>query len=88
MVKGLARRVVVVKSPDKRMFEEAIFILREDALRDGGYTAEDVMVEACRVAAGYVRKNRRMARWLKPLAFAAAGLALVAAGVTVGIIFG
>ena len=41
MVKGMARRVVVVKSPDKRVFEEAIFILRDDALRDSGVTAEE-----------------------------------------------
>ena len=43
MVKGMARRVVVVKSPDKRVFEEAIFILKDDALRDSGVTAEDIL---------------------------------------------
>jgi len=62
MVKGMAKRVVVVRSPDKRVFEEAIFILRDDALRDGGVTAEDVLAEACRVARGYLRKPSR--RWI------------------------
>ena len=34
MVKGVARRVVVVKSPDPKEFEQAIFLLREDALSE------------------------------------------------------
>ena len=32
MIKGVSRRVVVVKSPDPRIFEQAIFIVREDFL--------------------------------------------------------
>ena len=28
MVKGVSRRVIVVKSPDPRLFEQAIFLLR------------------------------------------------------------
>ena len=35
MVKGISRRVILVKSPDPRLFEEAIFIVREDALNRG-----------------------------------------------------
>lgn len=31
MVKGTSRQVIVVKSPDPKLFEQAIFILREDA---------------------------------------------------------
>lgn len=31
MVKGITRQVYVVQSPDKKLFEQAIFILREDA---------------------------------------------------------
>ena len=31
MVKGITRQVYVVHSPDKKLFEQAIFILREDA---------------------------------------------------------
>lgn len=31
MVKGSTRQVVVVKAPDAKLFEQAIFILREDA---------------------------------------------------------
>lgn len=70
MVKGTARRVVVIKSPDKRVFDQAIFILREDALRSGGVTAEDILGEACRVAGEYLgsRPGRRILRCLPYLA--------------------
>lgn len=35
VVKGVARRAVIVRSPDPRMFEEAIFIVREDYANAG-----------------------------------------------------
>ena len=35
MVKGISRQVIVVQSPDPKMFEQAIFILKEDAVREG-----------------------------------------------------
>ena len=31
MVKGVSRQVIVVKSPDPKLFEQAIFILKADA---------------------------------------------------------
>lgn len=48
MVKGVARRVIVVKSPDPRLFEQAIFIVKEDAFTKGGVSAEQVLQEAKR----------------------------------------
>ncbi len=35
MVKGVSRQVIVVASPDKKLFEQAIFILKEDAPQHG-----------------------------------------------------
>ena len=35
MVKGINKRVIVVKAPDPRLFEQAIFIMREDAFAEG-----------------------------------------------------
>ena len=35
VVKGVAKRVIVVKSPDPKVFEEAIFIVREDYMNTG-----------------------------------------------------
>ena len=31
MVKGISKQVIVVQSPDRKLFEQAIFILRDDA---------------------------------------------------------
>lgn len=57
MVKGISRRVIVVRSPDPRFFEQAIFLLKEDALHQEGVSAEQVVSEARQVAAGYVQKR-------------------------------
>ena len=35
MVKGISRRVVVVDAPEHRFFEQAIFIVRNDAAGEG-----------------------------------------------------
>lgn len=67
MVKGISRRVIVVRAPDPR-FEQAIFLLREDALGGEGVSAHQVMEEARQVAAGYIRKNTSKGRWLKRMA--------------------
>lgn len=56
MVKGISRRVIVVRSPDPRFFEQAIFLLKEDALHADGVTADQVVAEARQVAAGYVKR--------------------------------
>lgn len=45
MVKGVSRQVIVVHSPDPRLFEQAIFILKDDAVREG-VTDEALMKEA------------------------------------------
>lgn len=43
MVKGISRQVIVVQSPDPKLYEQAIFILREDA---AGITNEMLLKEA------------------------------------------
>lgn len=58
MVKGISRRVIVVRAPDPRFFEQAVFFLREDVLHQDGVTAEQVVSEAKRVAAGYIRRSK------------------------------
>lgn len=57
MVKGVSRRIVVVRSPEQNIFEEAIFILKDDALKKG-ISAEDVVAQACGIASRYIRENR------------------------------
>ena len=64
MVKGISRRVVVVDSPDQRYFEQAIFIVRNDAA-GGGVTAEHLVEEARRVARNYAggEQNKLYRAW-------------------------
>lgn len=46
MVKGISRQVIVVHAPDPKLFEQAIFILRENA---PGITDEALLKEAERI---------------------------------------
>ncbi len=80
MVKGVSRRVIVIKSPNLHLFDEAIFIVKEDALRDGGATGDEIIKQAQAVADNYVRlhlKKNLLSKIPAP-AFAAFGAALTA----------
>ena len=46
MVKGISRQVIVVHSPDRKLFEQAIFILNESAVEKEGITDEMLLKEA------------------------------------------
>ena len=89
MVKGISRRVIVVDSPDPKLFEQAIFILRSDVLTGEGVTPQQVLGEACRIARGYAAGRparpplwRRTPRWCY-----FTGAALAAAAVWLAINF-
>ena len=58
MVKGTSKRVIVVKSPDPKYFEEAIFIVREEFMRSPGVTKDKLLSEACRAADGYLGSKK------------------------------
>lgn len=45
MVKGITKQVIVVHSPEPKLFEQAIFILKEDAVGEG-ITDEILLKEA------------------------------------------
>ncbi len=79
MVKGTSKRVIVVRSPDPRFFEQAVFFLREEALNREGVSADQVLAEAGNVASCYLRShplrpNRRIL--LSPVFWMAVGAAL------------
>lgn len=80
MVKGISRRVVVVDSPDRRFFEQAIFIVRNDAAGEG-VTSRDLVEEARRVARDYAGGNHgrlsRSWRELSPIVYTAMGAAVI-----------
>lgn len=56
MVKGITKRVVVVKPPDDDIFDEAIFLVREDAF-EGGVTSADILRQAKGCANDFMMKN-------------------------------
>jgi len=89
MIKGVTRRVIVVKSPDTRYFEEAIFVVKDDVFRERGADSAEILKEAQRIANSYAPsvKGRAVKRTLNiPAPFfaaagaAAAGAALLASG--------
>lgn len=58
MVKGISKQVIVVQSPDPQLFEQAIFILREDAMKHGGVSEEALLKEAKALIQSGGRKSR------------------------------
>ena len=51
MVKGTTRQVIVVRPQESDLFEQAIFLLREEALEQHGVTEQALLEEARRLAA-------------------------------------
>lgn len=56
MVKGNSRQVIVVSNPEQKLFEQAIFILKEGAVKDG--VTEAQLLREARKAAGEGRHLR------------------------------
>ena len=46
MVQGISKQVIVVNSPDKKLFDQAIFFLSDDAMDRGGVTDAALLKEA------------------------------------------
>ena len=67
MVKGITRQVILVKSPDPKLFEEAIFLVKEEALAKEGVGVDEILREARQAADGYLTQNRRWNRKLRAL---------------------
>ena len=49
MVKGVSRQVIVVQSPDQKLFDQAIFILKDEAVGKSGITDEMLLKTANRL---------------------------------------
>ncbi len=61
MVKGTSRQVILVQAPEPKLFEQAIFILKDDALKEG-VTDEVLLKEAQQILrSGDVRGRKRRA---------------------------
>lgn len=68
MVKGISRQVIVVQDPDKQLFEQAIFILKDEAVA-AGVTDEQLLAAAKQA----VRTPRSAANPLSGALWAAGG---------------
>ena len=82
MVKGISRRVIVVDSPDPRIFEQAIFIVRNDAASGGGgVTSQQLVDQAVRIARNYTRTHGTspsgLPKKLSPLLYTLLGAAAI-----------
>ena len=61
MVKGTSRQVIVVHAPEEKLFDQAIFILRENAVGEGGVSDEALLREA----KGYLQvSGKHRNKWL------------------------
>ena len=61
MVKGISRQVIVVHAPEPKLFEQAIFILKDDAVGREGVTDDALLKEAKRLISGPERRrNNRL----------------------------
>ena len=64
MVKGISRQVIVVQSPDPKLFDQAIFILKDEAVGKG-ITDEELLKEANRAI--YPPMKKRQLRFYGPV---------------------
>ena len=61
MVKGTSRQVIVVHAPEEKLFEQAIFILKDGAVGEGGISDETLLKEA-KGYLGFTQRHRN--KWL------------------------
>ncbi len=70
MVKGITRQIVLVKPQQPALFEQAIFLLRDDVLR-AGVSEEDILREARQAAMHGSAET--MLGWRQKLTYALCG---------------
>lgn len=66
MVKGISRQVIVVHSPDQKLFDQAIFILKDGAVGEEGVTDAALLKEANRLIRDPSEQHRRKLRYYGP----------------------
>lgn len=75
MVKGVSKQVIVVQSQDKKLFDQAIFILSDDAVQNGAVTDDVLLREAKRLIRS-PSGQRKMAKTVPPILYAVLGAVL------------
>ena len=75
MVKGISRQVIVVQSPEPKFFEQAIFILNENAVGEG-ITEEVLLREAKQAIRGHDKAAKKRHFYLYGAVWATGGALL------------
>ena len=75
MVKGVSKQVIVVHSPEPKLFEQAIFILKEDIQ---GVTDEALLKEAQQAIRMHAGTGKKRKLYLYGPAWACAGAMITA----------
>ena len=72
MVKGTSRQVILVQGPEEKLFEQAIFILKDEAVAQG-ITEEALLKEARAAIRGGDRPGKAKQMRLQGAVWAAGG---------------
>lgn len=75
MVKGISRQVIVVQGAEPKLFEQAIFILKDEAVEEG-ITEEALLKEAQEAIRGYDRPVKKRHFYLYGAVWASGGALL------------
>ena len=82
VVKGISKRIIVVPSPDPKIFEQAIFIVREDFVGETGVSEKELLRQARQAANSYlhsgVSRPGKVLPRLRGMMYAVAGAAATA----------
>lgn len=73
MVKGISRQVIVVRSPDPKLFEQAIFNSAGGCIGEGRHVRPAILRQAQQAAGSYVPAGKRRALPLGKALWAAGG---------------
>ena len=58
MVKGISKQVILVQSPDRELFDQAIFILKDEAVGEG--ITEELLLKEARRAINMPTKKPKL----------------------------
>ena len=72
MVKGTSRQVIVVQGAEPKLFEQAIFILRDDAVGKG-ITDDALLKEARDAIRGFDKASGKRHAWMQGAVWASGG---------------
>ena len=59
VVKGISRQVIVVHSPDQKLFDQAIFILKDEAVGKEGVT-DEMLLKAANKLLSSAPQNKKL----------------------------